>query len=81
MDVFAYKLYVLCFSFSTFLFFNNSYALTHTHISQCRSTSTQDPMGNDSAMAYCDFENMIYQAEDEGKEDCEVSGELARLLQ
>ena len=38
-------------------------------------------MGNDSAMAYCDFENPIYQAEDEGEEDCEVPGELARLLQ
>ena len=32
-------------------------------------------------MAYCDFENLIYQAEDGGEEDCEVLGELARLLQ
>ena len=38
-------------------------------------------MGNDSAMAYCDFENPIYQAKHEGEEDCEVPGELARLLQ
>ena len=38
-------------------------------------------MGNDSAMAYCDFENPIYQAEDEGEEDYDVLGELARLLQ
>ena len=38
-------------------------------------------MGNDYAMAYCDFESPIYQAEDEGREDCEVLGELARLLQ
>ena len=37
-------------------------------------------MGNDSAMDFCDFENPIYQAEDKGEEDCEVSGELARLL-
>ena len=28
-----------------------------------------------------DFENPINQAEDEGEEDCEVPGELARLLQ
>ena len=38
-------------------------------------------MGNGSAMAYCDFENPIYQAEEEGEEDCEVPEELARLLQ
>ena len=38
-------------------------------------------MSNDSAMRYHDFENPIYQAGDEGEEDCEVPGELARLLQ
>ena len=38
-------------------------------------------MGNGSAMAFCDSENLIYQAEDEGEEDCEVPGELSRLLQ
>ena len=32
-------------------------------------------------MAFCDSENIIYQAEDEGEEDCEVPGELARMLQ
>ena len=38
-------------------------------------------MGNDSSMAFCDSENLIYQAEDEGEEDCEVPWELSRLLQ
>ena len=38
-------------------------------------------MGKDTAMDFCDSENLIYQAEDEGEEDCEVPGELARLLQ
>ena len=38
-------------------------------------------MGNDSAMAYHDFENPIYQAKDKGEEDCEVPGDLDRLLQ
>ena len=38
-------------------------------------------MGNDSAMAFFDFENLIYQSKEEGEEDCEVPGELARLLQ
>ena len=38
-------------------------------------------MGNDSSMAFCDSENLIYQAEEEGGEDYEVPGELARLLQ
>ena len=31
-------------------------------------------------MAFCDSENLIYQAEDEGEKDCEVQGELSRLL-
>ena len=38
-------------------------------------------MGNEFAMAYCDFENPIYQAAEEGEEDCEVPVELARVLQ
>ena len=38
-------------------------------------------MGNDSSMAFFDFENLIYQAEDKGEEYCEVPGELAKLLQ
>ena len=50
----------------------------HTHI--CRSTSTPDLSDNDSAIAIYNFENPIYQAEDEGDEDCEILGELARLL-
>ena len=37
-------------------------------------------MGNDTAMAFCNSEDLIYQAEDEGKEDYEVPGELSRLL-
>ena len=36
--------------------------------------------GNDSATASYDFENTINLAEDEGEDDCEVPGELARLL-
>ena len=38
-------------------------------------------MGNDTAIAFSDSEDPIYQAEYEGEEDCEVPGELARLLQ
>ena len=38
-------------------------------------------MGNNTTMAFCDFENLIYQAEDEGEEDSEVPGELSILLQ
>ena len=37
-------------------------------------------MDNGSAMAFCDSKNLDYQAEDEGEEDCEVPGELSRLL-
>ena len=50
----------------------------HTHI--CRSISTPDLIDNNSAIAIYDFEHPIYQAEDEGEEDCEILGELARLL-
>ena len=40
-----------------------------------------DLTDNNSATANYDFENLIYQAKDEGEEDCEVLGELDRLLQ
>ena len=70
------------FALSVFLFYialyQNKYCLTHTHI--YRSTSTLDPTGNDSATANYDFKNPINLAEDEGEDDCEVPGELARLL-
>ncbi|KAI5413365.1 hypothetical protein KIW84_057821 [Lathyrus oleraceus] len=39
-----------------------------------------DPVDNSSATVHYDFENPIYQAEDGSEEDCEVPGELARLL-
>ena len=39
-----------------------------------------DPVDNNYAISNYDLENPIYQAEDEGEEDCEVPGELARLL-
>ena len=50
----------------------------HTHV--CRFTSTSDLIDNNSAITVYDFENPIYQAEDEGEEDCEIPGELTRLL-
>src|ERR1044072_355640 len=55
--------------------------LTHTHVINCRSTFTLDPVDNDSSIAKYDFDNPIYQAEDEGEEYCEVSGGISRLLQ
>ena len=39
-----------------------------------------DLTGNDSATTSYDFENPINLAEDEGEDNCEVPGELARLL-
>ena len=53
---------------------------THTHTHTCRSPSTPDLIVNDSTISSYDFEHPINQAEDEGKEDCEIPGELARLL-
>ena len=69
-----YEFCAPCFSFSIL---QNSY-FTHTHI--YRSTSTLDPTNNGSAPSSYDFESPINQAEDEGEADCEVAGELARLL-
>ena len=40
-----------------------------------------DPIDNSSATASYDFKNLINQTKDEGEDDCEVPGELARLLQ
>ena len=37
-------------------------------------------MDNNSSISAYDFENLIYQVEDEVEEDCEIPGELARLL-
>ena len=52
--------------------------LTHTHVIHCRITLNL--VNNSYASAKYDFDNPIYQAEDEGEEDCEVPGELVRLL-
>ena len=68
------------FSFLAIFLSNKLCILTHTHITNCRSISTLDPVDNNSATVSCDFENPIYQAEDGSEEDCEVPGELARLL-
>ena len=57
-----------------------NFGVQHTHTHIYRSTSTLDLTGNDSATASYDFENPINLAEDEGEDDCEVPGELARLL-
>ena len=60
-------------SFFFYIFIKDNYTLTHTHIQ------------NADLHPFCYgllwLDNLIYQAKDEGEEDCEVSGELARLLQ
>ena len=70
---------ILC-SFSVFpsLIYFKTAVFTQTH--SYRFKSTLDLTGNDSATANYDFENLINLAEDEGGDDCEVPGELARLL-
>ena len=50
------------------------------HTINCRSTFTLDLVDNDFVIATYDFENPIYQVKDKGEEDCEVPGELVRLL-
>ena len=39
-----------------------------------------DLIDNNSTIVIYDFENPIYQVEDEGEEDCEILGELSRLM-
>ncbi|KAI5396064.1 hypothetical protein KIW84_062308 [Lathyrus oleraceus] len=46
-------------------------------LSKCTSP---DPIDNSSAMARFDFENPIFQAKEEGDEDCELPEELAREI-
>src|ERR1044072_3957280 len=53
--------------------------LTHTHMIHCRITPNL--VDNSYVIAKYDFDNLIYQAEDESEEDCEVPRELVRLLQ
>ena len=65
-------------SFPFFIIYCKTAIFTHTH--PYRFQSTLDLTGNDSATASYDFENPINLAEDEGEDDCEVPGELARLL-
>ena len=79
LDVFLhYKFCAPCLSFLFLHFIKTAIYITHTHI--YRSTSTLDLLGNDSATAIYDFESPFNLAEDEGEDDCEVPGELARLL-
>ena len=68
-----------CAPFLSFLYILQSSCIyTHTH--SYRFQSTLDLTGNDFATASYDFENLINLAEDEGEDDCEVPGELARLI-
>ena len=69
-------LHFVLLAFLSYILQNNYF--THTHIYW--STSTLDLTGNDSATASYDFGNPINLAEDEGEDDCEVPGELVRLL-
>ena len=78
LDVFShFKSYAPFLSFLP-LHISKQVVFTHTH--SYRFQSTLDLTGNDSATASYDFENLINLAEDEGEDDCEVPGELARLL-
>src|ERR1044072_2845569 len=70
----------LLFVFFYFITPSKSYVfLTHTQVIHCRITPNL--VDNSYAIAKYDFDNPIYQAEDESEEDCEVPGELVRLLQ
>ena len=77
MDVFRISNLVFPF-FLSFFIYCKTVIFTHTH--SYRFQSTLDLTGNDSATASYDFENSINLAEDEGKDDCEVPGELLRPL-
>ena len=46
----------------------------------CRCSLTPVSVNNDSAIAHYDFDNPIYQAEEEAYEDCDLPEELVRLV-
>ena len=78
MDVFShFKSYAPFLSFLS-LYISKTAVFTHTH--SYRFQSTLDLTSNDSATVSYHFENPINLAEDEGEDDCEMPGELARLL-
>ena len=81
MDVFIYKLLCLFSFFLYFILFKGGYPLHTPTLTKCRYPSTLDSMGDYSALAFGDSEKLVNHAENEGDEDCEVPGELARLLQ
>ena len=69
----------LFFFLHFFISFKDSYTLTHTHT----HNAGLHPFGIPwvTVLLWPSVtQNIIYQAEDEGEEDCEVPGELARLL-
>ena len=67
-----------CAPFLSFFIYCKTTIFTHTHSYSFQSTL--DLTGNDSATSSYDFENLINLAEDEGEDECEVPGELERLL-
>src|ERR1051325_8469091 len=75
---FAFK-YCALFFLLLYHPFKKLCVLTPTHMIHCRFTLNL--VDNDSAIAKYYFDNPIYQAKDKGGEDCEVPGELVRLLQ
>ena len=81
MDIFIYKLLCSFSFFLHFILFKGGYPLHTPTLTKCRYPSTPDSMGDYSALAFGDSEDLVNHAEYEGDEDCEVPGELARLLQ
>src|ERR1051325_11049733 len=82
--VFSFNKFVgLLHSIVSFFYFYHPFkrlcVLTHTHVIHCRITPNL--VNNSYAIDKYDFDNPIYQAEDKSEEDCEVPGELVRLLQ
>ena len=78
---FIYKL--LC-SFSFFLhfyLFKGGYPLHTPTLTNTGTHPFRIPWVTILAMTFSDSEDLVYHAEYEGDEDCEVPGELARLLQ
>ena len=69
------------FLFLHFILFKGGYPLHTPTLTKYKYPSTPTSMGNNSAMTFSDSEDLVYHAEYEGDEDCEVPGELARLLQ
>ena len=71
---FHIQTFVFIFFLFKFYLFKGGYPLHTPTLTKCMYPSIPDPMGNNSAMAFSNSEDLANHAEYENDEDCEVLG-------